>query len=180
MGKERLHELLNQLAGATTEQARPALAERIKDQIPQRLVPHRGGMDTINIIIHLKVNKPTAAAAVIITVLLCASFFGGRTPIGDNIYHDGKILLEYVLGADVNKASLSTGLSKFYRHLVDQGRDVAYYPDNLDSDHANTIVMHWKLSADKYGVLFSDLRTRVVSAETLIRLQAHMLQRDGK
>ena len=97
MREEKLKELLNELADATVEPVRPGLTEDIKRQIPQRLRPHRGGMDTINIIIDLRINKLAAAAAIIITVALCANFLGGQGPAGEGIYQDSKLLAKYWL-----------------------------------------------------------------------------------
>ena len=63
---KEIKELLNQLTVATTEPVPPALGENIKRQIPHRLSPHWVGRDTISIIVHLKINKLAAAAAIII------------------------------------------------------------------------------------------------------------------
>ena len=69
MREEKLEKLLNELADATAEQPRPGLAEDIRRRIPQQLSPHRGRMDTINIIIDLRISRLAAAAAIIITMI---------------------------------------------------------------------------------------------------------------
>jgi hypothetical protein len=75
--EEKLGKLLNELADATAGPVHPYLAEEIKHQIPQQLSPHKGGIDTVNIIIDLRISKLAAAAAIIITMILFANFFGG-------------------------------------------------------------------------------------------------------
>ena len=71
-------------------------------------------------------------------------------------------------------------LAQFRDDLAAQGREVVYYgrPTNLKDPCA--VLMHWKLSEDKYGVILGDLTARTVSAKTLIPLQARMLQERPK
>ena len=73
MKKEEIDVLLNKLADKTQESVHPELSEDIKHQIPHRLLTHRGGLDTIKIIIDLRINKLTAAAAIIITIIFLLS-----------------------------------------------------------------------------------------------------------
>ena len=91
MKEERVEKLLQQLADKTAEPVRPGLSEDIKHHIPHRLIRHRGGMDSINIVIDLRVNKLAAAAAIIITLILCLNFLGDRNLAESGIYADGKI-----------------------------------------------------------------------------------------
>ena len=93
--EQELKELLNQLSDATTEPVPPALGEDIKRQIPHRLSHHRAGMDTINIIIHLRINKLAAAAAIIITIIFCATFLGGRDSTGGGVLKDSMLFIKY-------------------------------------------------------------------------------------
>ena len=180
MREEKLGKLLNELAERTAEPVRPGLAEDIKHRIPHRLMPHRGGMDTINIIIDLRVSKLAAAAAIIITMILLASFLGGRDSTGNGIYQDGKLLAKYLLsGIGIGRGDVSAGRSK-YEYLVQQGKDVTYYGDSIDPGDSNAVLMQWKLCDDKYRVIFGDLRAGEVTAEELIKLQARMLQKKVK
>ena len=94
MKQEKLDNLLNELA----EPVHPGLAEDIKQQIPARLGTHRGGLNTINIIVDLRINRLAAAAAIIIAMILLVSFFGGRDSEGGNIYQEGKFFLRYLFG----------------------------------------------------------------------------------
>ena len=177
MREEKLKKLLNELAERTAEPVHPGLAEDIKRQIPHSL-QRRRGMNTINIMIDLRISKLAAAAAIIITVILCASFLGGRDSIGDGIYQDSKLLVKYCLGGEsASRGDVLAGMSKFYEYLVHQGRDVVYYGDSIDPEDNNAVLMQWKLSDGKYKVIFGDLRAKIVSAEELIKLQARMLQR---
>ncbi|MFA5252506.1 MAG: hypothetical protein WC454_07975 [Phycisphaerae bacterium] len=181
MNKEKLEKLLNELAGATAEPVQPYLAEHIKNQIPQQLSAHKGGIDTVNIIIDLRISKLAAAAAIILTMILFANFFGGRSQENAGMYQNGKLLLKYCFGGidtDRNKV-LTTAKSK-YEYLAQLGKDVVYYGDSFDPRDSDAILVQWKLSDSEYKVLFGDLRERTVSAEELIRLQGRMLQKKGK
>ncbi len=177
MKEEKLEKLLNELADATIEPADPNLAEDIKQQIPQQLSPHRGGLDTINIIIDLRISKLAAAAVIILTMILFATFFGGRSQGGDGIYNSGKLLIEYCLeGIREDKGNILAAKSR-YEYLAQQGKDVVFYGDSADPRDSNAVLIQWKLADGEYKVVFCDLREETVSAEELIRLQGLMLQK---
>ena len=176
MNQENLEKLLSGLADAEKEQASPLLAQRIKQQIPHTFMPHRGGLDTINIIIDLKISKLAAAAAIILTMILFTNFLGGRDSAGNGIYQDGKLMVKYLFGNISAENDLSAGMVK-YDSLLRQGKDVVYYGESIDPKDSNAVLMQWKLSDDKYMVVFADLRERQVSGDELIKLQAHMLQK---
>ncbi len=162
MTEEKLKELLNGLADATAEPVRDGLNEDIKCRIPQSLVPHRGGWDTINIIIDLRVSRLAAAAVIIITTVLLASLFGSRDSAGEGIYQDSKLLIKYCLGGeDAHRSDVL--MSKLGEALAQQGREVVYYDNKPDPEDRYAVVMHWKLPDGRYGVIFGDLTTKTVS-----------------
>jgi hypothetical protein len=175
MEEEKLKELLNELAVQTAEPARPGLAEDIKHQIPSKLVSHAGGMGSLNIIVDLRVNRLVAAAVIIVAMILFADFFGRQHPPGDNIFQDGKMLVQYVLGGNAPNSGWSALRSR-YERLMEKGEDVVYYGDKTDLGNANAVLLHWKTSDGKYRVVFGDLSERTVSPEVLIKLQDYMLQ----
>jgi len=175
MEEEKLKELLSEVAEQMAEPARPGLAEDIKHQIPSRLVSHAGGMGSLNIIIDLRVNRLVAAAIIMVAMILFADLFGRQHPPGDNIFQDGMMLVEYVLGSNVGRGGLSALRSR-YERLMERGEEVVYYGDKADLGNGMAVLLHWKTSDGKYRVVFGDLSERTVSPETLIRLQAHMLQ----
>jgi hypothetical protein len=178
MNEENLEELLNELADSTSEPAPLYLAEDIKHQIPRQLSPHRGGLGTISIIIDLRISKLAAAAAIIVTMILFANFFGGQNQDGDSIYQSGKMLIKYCLeGSGANRDNILETAKSRYESLARMGKDVVYYGDNLDSRDSNAVLIQWKVSDDEYRVVFGDLREETVSAEELIRLQSRMLQK---
>jgi hypothetical protein len=178
--EEKLGKLLNELADATAEPVHPYLAEDIKHQIPQQLSPHRGGMDTVNIIIDLRISKLAAAAAIIVTMILFANFFGGQSPADGGIYQNGKLLIKYCLGGiGADRSNVLTAKSR-YEYLAQRVKDVVYYGDSVDPQDSNAVLIQWKLSDGQYKVIFGDLREKTVSAEELIRLQARMLQKKAK
>jgi len=167
MEEEKLGKLLNELSERTAEPVRRGLAEEIKQRIPERLTPHRHGMDTINIIIDLRVGKLAAAAAIIITMLLLANLHG--------VYEDGKLLASYLLGGG-SRGSRSAAARTRCENLVQQGKEVVFY-EAAGRKESDWVLMHWKVSDSNYGVVFGDLHEEEVSAEELIELQARMLQR---
>lgn len=174
MGTHRIEDLLRTLGQRGLERPRPELGQEIKDRIPHRLIPHR--MDTINIIIDLRVSRLAAAAAIVLVVLVIGSCFGGRDAVSRRMYEDGKLFLRYALaGDDACKAQVLGNLARFRDDLEARGREVVYYGDSVDIRNKYDIVMHWKLSDDKYGVILGDLSARTISAKTLITLQNHML-----
>ncbi len=181
MKNAELQKLLNELADATAESVRPELAEGIKDQIPQPLTPHKGGMDTANIVINLRVNKLAAAAVIILTMLLCAHFLGGGNSTDNDIFREGRLLIGYLLGGrDGDDEGVRAGMSGYYQNLLSQGIDVAYYGDNIDLGDGNAVLMQWKISKGQYKVIFADLQAKTVSAERLIEMQRQMLQKKRK
>jgi len=180
MEEEKLKQLFSELSEKTTESVRPGLGDDIKGQIPHRLIPHRKGLDTINIIIDLRISKLTAAAAIIITTIFCANFLGGRGATGGGIFNDGVLMMRYFLtGASVSESDLSAAKLK-YEQLVSQGREAVYYGEGIDRQDSNSIVMHWKVSEGEYRVMFGDMREKKVSTEELVKLQAAMLQKKRK
>lgn len=171
MNEEKLTKLLNDLTDATVEPVHPGLSEDIKRQIPQRLSPHKGGTDTIHIVINLRISKLAAAAVIIVTILLCAGLFGGREWTSNGILDSVKDSLAW-LGA--GKADVLAVRSK-YEDLVRQGRHVVYYGDNIAPGDKSAILMHLKLPDGKYRVVFGDGSTTIVNAEELIELHSRML-----
>jgi len=176
MNDQNVEKLLTELAQATAEPVRKGLAEDIKNRIHAGLT-HKGGMDTISIIIDLRVGKLTAAAAIIITMMTLAGLMSSMDSAG-NIYQDGKVLLRYCLFGP-SKSEIQVVKSK-YEQLLESGKDVAYYGDDIDSADGNSLLMHWKLSDGSYKVIFGDLREETVSAEKLVRLQYRMLHKKTK
>ena len=181
MREEKLEKSLNELADATAESVRPGLAEDIKQHIPHRLTSSRERMDTVNIIIDLRISRLAAAAVIIITMVLCVNFLGGRDSTAKSILQDSKLLMKYCLGGDsLSRANISTGISNLYKNLAQQGKDVVYYGDSVDPENGDVVLMQWKLPDGKYSVVLGNLTVKTVSAEELIKLQARMLQKQAK
>lgn len=177
--EEKLNKLLNQLAQATTEPTRPGLAHDIKNQIPQRLIPHKG-IGNINIIIDLRISKFAAAAVIIITMVICANFFARKHTTTGSIYKEGKMLVKYLVGAgDANKDKVFSGKAE-YEKLLSRGKEVYFYGDIIDTQDSNSILIQWKLVDGNYRVIFANLRAETITPQQLIRLQAQMLQKKNK
>ncbi len=174
--EQELKELLNKLSDATTEPVPPALGEDIKRQIPPRLSPHRVGMDTINIIIHLRINKLAAAAAIIITIIFCATFLGGRGSTG-GVLQDSMLFIKYWATADTDGIS---AVKARYERLLGRGEDVVWYGDRLITKDSSAVLMQRKLPDGNYEVMFADGREKQVTAEELIPLLSRMLQKKAK
>jgi len=176
MREEKLKKLLNELANTTPEPVRTGLAQDIKDQIPHRLITHRGGMDTINTIIDLRISKLITAAVIIITIVLCVHFLGGRDAAGSGIYEDIMYWRSWIA---LGRNNLAVGREK-YEHLAQQGKQVWFYGDSIDPQDSWAVLLQWKLDDGKYRVIFADLSTEAVSAEESIKLLSRMLQKKAK
>ncbi|MFC1677664.1 hypothetical protein ACFL3G_11465 [Planctomycetota bacterium] len=176
MKNEKIEKLLHDLAEYSEESVPPQLASRIKQNIPSAVVHHKGPLDNINIIIDLRVSKLAAAAAIILTMILCANFLGSKNTTGEGIYQNSKMLIKAYLGFEDETAH--TG--QFYESLVSKGKEPVYYGDAVNTEDANAIIIHWKVSEDKYKIIFTDFREKEVTADELIRLQAQMLQNSNK
>jgi hypothetical protein len=178
-GKERIETMLEAFAERGIEPARAGLMREIKNRIPRRLIPHR--MDTVRIIVDLRISRIAAAAAIVGALLVAGSFFGGREAVRGGVVHNGKLFLKYTLrGEGAYRGEISHTLANFRESLLAQGREVVYYGDSAEFNDPHAILMHWKLDEDRYGVIFGDLSARTVSAKILITLQAHMLEKGGE
>ena len=102
MEQEKIENLLKELSGRTSEPVRETLASQIKNQIPDNPAAHKSGLHNVRIIIDLRVNKLTAAAAIIFTLLLCIVFFSGQNSTIDGFFQDVKGLAQYLFQADKN------------------------------------------------------------------------------
>jgi hypothetical protein len=171
---EKIEKLLIELAERVGQPVRQGLAEDIKSLIPSRIIPHT--MDTINIIIDLRVNKWVAAAAIVVTLILLASFLGGADAAGDNIYRDGKLLMKYVLGWGSASKSEMLAVKSKYECLIQEGIEAVYFGDKADLNDAESVLLQWKLPDGRYEVILGDLHKETVTAEELIKLQVQMLQ----
>jgi len=75
------------------------------------------------------------------------------------------------------------GMSKLHEYLVNQGKDVVYYGDNIDPEHSFGILMQWKIADDTYNIIlvnFGALSLKTVNTDQLIELQRIMLQNRTK
>ena len=165
--REKIEQMLGDLAAKGFERPRPGLLGQIKDRIPAHLSSHR--LDTMHIIVDFRINRLTAAAAIIAVVILAGTIFGGR-----NVVTDGASVLKYAMGGEeVGRTEILESLAKSYpEFLATQDRDFVYYRNRNASKDPNTILMFWSQdpNAGTYGVIFGDLSTRTVNTETLAEL----------
>ncbi len=177
MGERNVENLLRQLSDAAAEPVRAELAESIKSRIPDHLGAHRHGLDTINIIIDLRISRLAAAAVILGVMLLFAVLLGGRQPASEGLVSE----LKYSLVAEnAGKEQVLASMGKLYEYLARQGKDVTYYGDVVDTDDRDAMLMHWKLPDGSYKVIFGGYRLETVTSEELIRIQARMLRRKGE
>lgn len=177
--KERIEELLRAFPKRGLEPVRPGLLQELKNRIPPRLIVHR--MDTINIIVDLRISRIAAAAAILVALVIAGGIFGGREALSRRTYQDGKVFLKYTFaGEDAYRGQVLEGLLNLRDSLLAQGREVVFYGDRAHLRDPHVVLMHWKLDEDRYGVILGDLSARTVSAKTLIRLQAYMLKEQRK
>lgn len=178
MQDDRIEKMLNSLADETAENAPSDLGDKIKNKIPRMLDTHKGGLNTIRIIIDLRVGKLAAAAVIILTIILTAGLFSVIETRNEGLLQDSAVLVKYVFGThqkQTDKMLESIYDSSEYFH---DGREVVYYGIS-DGDDPNSLIMHWEISEGKYRVIYSDWRSEVMEAEKLIKLQAYMLQKQA-
>jgi hypothetical protein len=178
MDNDKLGTLLNNLAEHTAEAAPAGLGEDIKQNIPAGLASHRRGMDSIKIMIDLRVGKLTAAAAIIIATILLANLLSGRNSAEGGLYQDFRLLTGYLLGG-TDEGNISAGRTQ-YEYLLGQGKEVVFYGEGVDWSDSNSVMMHCRLADGKYRIVFVDLHEQEVSSEQLIKIQARMLQKSRK
>lgn len=63
------------------------------------------------------------------------------------------------------------GACMFYGNLVKENKDVAYYGGTVTAQDVEKVLMRWKISDDRYRVIFGDLSTLDVSYEELTQLE---------
>jgi len=181
MKDEKVEKLLYELADATPEQPPAELAEDIKNRIPQQFSRLKKKMDTVNIIIDLRVNKLAAAAVIIVSMILLANIFSGKDTGGAGLLQESKLLIRYFLAKDNDqRGDVLLEMSNIYKSLIEEGKEVVYYGGRISATDGNSVLMHWKLEDGRYRVIFTDSRIKTVNADELIKLQAEMLQNKEK
>ena len=181
MKEKRIEKLLYKLADVTSERPRTELAEDIKNRIPQQLSHLKRKMDTVNIIIDLRVNKLAAAAVIIVSMILLANIFNGKDTGGAGLLQESKLLIRYFLAKDNDQTGdVLPEMSNIYKTLLEEGKEAVYYGGRVSAADGNSVLMHWKLADGGYRVIFTDSRIKTVNADELIKLQVEMLQNKGK
>ncbi len=95
MGIHKIEDLLRSWAERGIERARPELGQEIKNRIPHRLIAHR--MDTINIIVDLRISRVAAVAVITLVLFIIGSFYNSRDADGGRMFEDSKLLVAYTL-----------------------------------------------------------------------------------
>ncbi len=174
MSLEGTHDKLKELAQCVAEPVPPQLGEKIRRSIPARL-HHRWGKDAVNIIIHFRISRLTAAAAILLTLVVCGMLFGGFGKGDTPLYRD-LIGMDWLPSEEAGHEAVRSAMRTRYRWLVEQGYEAEYYGDIVDFENAGDIVLHWRIEEDRYRVIFANLNPRVVTAKELIHLQTAMLR----
>ena len=73
---------------------------------------------------------------------------------------------------EIQKLIKAQAVSIFYADLVKQHKDPAYYGKNVKVGDIEAVLMRWKISDNKYRVIFGDLAIEDVSFEELSELEA--------
>jgi hypothetical protein len=63
------------------------------------------------------------------------------------------------------------GACMFYGKLVKENKDAVYYGDSVTAQDVEKVLMRWKISDEKYRVIFGDLSTLDVSYDELAELE---------
>jgi hypothetical protein len=59
----------------------------------------------------------------------------------------------------------------FYKTLVDENKDPAYYGKTVGPDDTNKVLLRWKLDDGQYRVIFGDLSIKNITGEELAELE---------
>lgn len=176
MSDEKTKNLLQSLPKCLAESVPVDLGRKIKQQIPARLLPHRWGGETVNIIVHLRISRLTAVAAIVLTLVLCVRFFSGDDAAGSTgLNEDIKVLLNLLPGKEGTPADVQASLLRFQEKLASKGYNVVNLAKAPHRDSPHALLMYWRLTSGEYRIIFRDLRTDTVSAEELIKLQSQMI-----
>jgi hypothetical protein len=177
MEEDQIKQLLTELGPRLTEPVPPELGEQIKQRIPHRLSRHKISWDTVNIIIDLRLSKSVAAAAIVIALILLLNLFGGRDSTMSGIVEDGVLLVKYWGGTA--KTDVSTVRTK-YERLLERGEEVVWYGGATNPKDGNAVLMHQKMTGNKYVVTFIDGHEKEVDSEELIGLLTRILREKAK
>ncbi len=71
----------------------------------------------------------------------------------------------------LNEWLLMTNPASFYKPLVEDKKDPAYYGHIVTPKDADKVLLRWKASDSEYRVIFGDLSARTVTAEELAELE---------
>jgi outer membrane lipoprotein-sorting protein len=72
--------------------------------------------------------------------------------------------------------TLLIGPAIFYRTLVEENKDPAYYGEMVGTDDTNKVLLRWKLDNGQYRVIFGDLSIKNVTPEELAELEKPLLE----
>jgi hypothetical protein len=64
----------------------------------------------------------------------------------------------------------------FYRRLTRLKKEPAYYGDKIAIEDRDTVLVRWKISDDKYRMIFGNLRIETITAEELAELEKLTLE----
>jgi outer membrane lipoprotein-sorting protein len=83
----------------------------------------------------------------------------------------GKSLEEKPTQEEMENILSIQGACMFYGNLLKENKDIAYYGDTVTAQDVEKVLMRWKISDEKYRVIFGDLSTLDVSYEELAELE---------
>ena len=73
---------------------------------------------------------------------------------------------------DMERLMKAQAICMFYADLVKKGKEPAYYGKNVAVGDSDAVLMRWKISDNKYRVIFGDLSIEDVSFQELSELEA--------
>ncbi|MEA3225294.1 MAG: hypothetical protein U9Q07_05030, partial [Planctomycetota bacterium] len=69
------------------------------------------------------------------------------------------------------KAATITVLGVFYRTLVEENKEPAYFGESVRSGDTEKVLLRWKLGDGRYRIIFGDLHADTVTADVMIELE---------
>jgi len=106
------------------------------------------------------------------TEIIFSAFEKSETPVALRLKKEVKELTEdKKLDKIKSVGSPIRQLIWFYVRLVQDKKDPAYYGKTVTPKDASKVLLRWKLSENKYRLIFGDLHTETVSPERLAELE---------
>ncbi len=173
--ERKTEELLEDMARHISEPVPHDLGERIKVRIPPVLTQCQGAKGPVNIIVHLRISRLAAAAAIVITMMICGLIYRSHSQDTEGLYDDLKTLVTFLPNRGEPTEQVMAGFQNFSLSLQEKGKDVVFFGNVIDKPSADTLLMYWQMDNGDYRVVYGDFCVSQLNTTELIEAQSRML-----